>query len=150
MSPESTSTMEQALSESPTSGHCILHAVPRTDEVKRRAGNSATLQEAIWIRKESIGSSGEHAPERRDRARRESENELHEREVVGEIVRTHQFAVVGDEKIHLRSLHAVMRALAHERQKLAERPHRLVGFLNLVRTIAQDVDLGEGIERGAA
>src|SRR5271157_5219161 len=65
--------------------------------------------------KHSIRSSGEHAPERRDGARSESENKLHEREVVGEIVRTHQFAVVGNEEIHLRSLRAVMRALAHER-----------------------------------
>ena len=38
-----------------------MHATPRTDEVKLRVGKSATLQEAIRIRKESIGSSGEHA-----------------------------------------------------------------------------------------
>ena len=74
-----------------------LHATAQTDEVNLRAVNSAhptgshsDPQAIHWLEPGA-------RPERRNKARRESENQLDEREVVHELVRAHEHAVVGDE-----------------------------------------------------
>ena len=71
-----------------------------TNGVNLRAGNSANLQEAIRLRKDSIGLAV--APASKEGARMSKlEDQLDERQVVREIIATHEHTIVSDQAIHL-------------------------------------------------